>query len=122
MVYLGEDKLKSNLGMHLLKCGTEVYCALLDAGINWYEAQTGMDIIMDQSGALNIEVTPLTGKKPRMVQLFLDGLDKRPVGTTRLKISVSMSSVNEVDVKVQDMGFGELFPSSGKVWEQTIEL
>lgn len=122
IVYLGEDKLKSNLGMHLLKCGTEVYCALLDAGINWYEAQTGMDIIMDQSGALNIEVTPLTGKKPRMVQLFLDGLDKRPVGTTRLKISVSMSSVNEVDVKVQDMGFGELFPSSGKVWEQTIEL
>ena len=121
-VFLGEDKLKSNLGMRLLKCGTEVYCALLDAGVNWYEAQTSLDIIMDQSGILNIEVTPLTGKMPRMVQFFLDGLEQRPAGTTRLRISMDMSSVNEVGVKVTDLGFGELFPATGKVWEQTIEL
>lgn len=121
-VFLGEDKLKSNLGMKLLKCGTEVYTALLDAGANWYEAQTQLEIIMDPSGILNIEVTPLTGKMPKMVQLYLDGLENRPVGTTRLRINMYMNSVNEVAVKVQDLGFGELFPSSGKSWEQVIEL
>ena len=121
-VFLGEDKLKSNLGMKLLKCGTEVYHALLDAGVNWYEAETGLDIIMDPSGILNIEVTPLTGGRPKIVQLYLDGLVKRPAGTTRLHISMSMSSVNEVNVKVTDKGFGELFPATGKVWEQTIEV
>lgn len=121
-VFLGEDKLKSNLGMKLLKCGTEVYYALLDAGVNWYEAETSFDIIMDPSGILNIEVTPLTGKMPRMVQFYLDGLEKRPVGTTRLHISMNMSSVSDVNIKVTDMGFGELFPATGKVWEQTIEL
>jgi hypothetical protein len=121
-VFLGEDKLKSNLGMKLLKCGTEVYYALLDAGVNWYEAETAFDIIMDQTGILNIEVTPLTGKMPRMVQFYLDGLEKRPVGTTRLHISINMGSVNDVNVKVTDMGFGEIFPATGKVWEQTIEL
>lgn len=121
-VFLGEDKLKSNLGMKLLKCGTEVYYALLDAGVNWYEASTGFDIIMDQSGILNIEVTPLTGKRPRVVQLLLDGLTKRPPGTTRLKVSMDMSSVNEVNVRVTDLGFGELFPATGQVWEQTIEV
>ncbi|MBP3783208.1 MAG: hypothetical protein J6I68_08185 [Butyrivibrio sp.] len=121
-VFLGEDKLKANLGMKLLKCGTEVYHALLDAGVNWYEAETGLDIIMDPSGILNIEVTPLTGGRPKIVQLYLDGLVKRPAGTTRLHISMSMSSVNEVNVKVTDKGFGELFPATGKVWEQTIEV
>ncbi len=121
-VFLGEDKLKANLGMNLMKCGTEVYCALLDAGINWYEAETSLEIIMDPSGILNIEVTPLTGKLPKVVQLYLDGLEKRPAGTTRLRITMKMNSVNEVDVKVQDLGFGELFPSSGKSWDQTIEL
>ncbi len=121
-VFLGEDKLKSNLGMKLLKCGTEVYVALLDAGVNWYEAETSLDIIMDPSGILNIEVTPLTGKMPRIVQLYLDGLEKRPNGTTRLRISMDMGSVNEVNVKVTDLGFGELFPATGKVWEQTIEV
>jgi hypothetical protein len=121
-VFLGEDKLKANLGMKLLKCGTEVYHALLDAGVNWYEAETGLDIIMDPSGILNIEVTPLTGGRPKVIQLYLDGLVKRPAGTTRLHISMSMSSVNEVNVKVTDKGFGELFPATGKVWEQTIEV
>ena len=121
-VFLGEDKLKSNLGMKLLKCGTEVYYALLDAGANWYEAGAQLEIIMDPSGILNIEVTPLTGKMPKMVQLYLDGLEKRPEGTTRLRITLFMNSVSEVAVKVQDLGFGELFPSTGKVWEQVIEL
>ena len=119
-VYLGDDKLKSNLGMKLLKCGTEVYCALLDAGVNWYEARTSLDIIMDQSNVLNIEVTPLTGGRTRIYELYLDGLEKRPQGTTRLNISMTMSSVNEVEVRVTDLGFGELFPASGRIWEETI--
>ncbi len=121
-VFLGEDKLKSNLGIKLLKCGTEVYHALLDAGINWYEAETALDIIMDPSGILNIEVTPLTGGAPKVVQLFLEGLEERPKGTTRLHITMNMNSVNEVYVRVTDLGFGELFPATGKVWEQTIEV
>ncbi len=121
-VFLGEDKLKANLGMKLLKCGTEVYHALLDAGVNWYEAGTSFDIIMDPSGILNIEVTPLTGGTPRIVQLYLDGLEKRPPRATRLRIALDMSSVNEVNLKVTDLGFGELFPATGKVWEQTIEV
>ncbi len=121
-VYLGEDKLKSNIGMDLLKCGQEAYHALLDAGVNWYEAQTQLDIIADPSGVLEILITPLTGKMPKSVQFFLDGLEKRPKGTTRLRLNLFMNSVDEVTIKVQDMGFGELFPATGKVWEQIIEL
>ena len=121
-VFLGDDKLKSNLGIKVLKCGKEVYCALLDAGVNWYEARVSMDIIMDDSDVLNIEVTPLTGGQKKVVQLLLDGLANRPPLTTRLNISMSMSSVKDVDVRVKDLGFGELFPSSGKVWEETIEV
>lgn len=121
-VFLGEDKLKSNIGMQVLKCGTDCYHALLDAGVNWYEAQSESDIIIDQSGVLNIQITPLTGKSPKMVQLFLDGLEKRPKGTTRLKLLFTMSSPTEVDVKVTDLGFGELFPATGKTWEQVIDL
>ena len=59
---------------------------------------------------------------PKMVQLYLDGLEKRPPGTTRLRILMNMNSVSEVSVRVVDMGFGELFPASGKSWEQIIEL
>lgn len=119
-VFLGDDKLKTNIGMKVLKCGTEVYVALLDAGVNWFEAKKSLDIIMDPSGILNLEVTPVTGGKPKVVQLCLEGLKERPRWTTRLRIFMNMSSVNEVYVKVTDLGFGELFPATGQIWEQTI--
>jgi hypothetical protein len=121
-VFLGEDKLKSNIGMNLLKCGTEAYHAILDAGVNWYEAQAQLDIYADPSGILDLEITPLTGKSPKVVQLYLDGLEKRPKGTTRLHLNLTMNAVDEVNIRVQDMGFGELFPATNKVWEQVIEL
>ncbi len=121
-VFLGEDKLKSNIGMNLLKCGNDVYHAILDAGVNWYEAQAELDIYADPSGVLDIQVTPLTGGKPKIVQLYLEDLEKRPKGTTRLRINMTMNAVDEVYVRVQDLGFGELFPATNKVWEENIEL
>ena len=113
-VFLGEDKLKSNIGMNVLKCGTECYHALLDAGVNWYEASSQTDIIIDQHGVLDIQITPLTGKSPKIVQLFLDGLEKRPKGTTRLRLSLTMASVNEVDIKVRTWALESCSPPQVK--------
>ena len=45
-VYLGQDKLKSNIGMKVRRQGEESYQALLDAGINWYEAQNTMEFYL----------------------------------------------------------------------------
>lgn len=44
-VFLGKDKLKSNIGMKVLRRGEVSYQALLDAGINWYEAKNTMEFI-----------------------------------------------------------------------------
>lgn len=121
-VFLGEDKLKSNIGMNLLKCGKEAYHAILDAGVNWYEAQAQLDIYVDQTGVLDFQITPLTGGNPRTVQLYLEDLEKRPRGTTRLHINMTLNAVDEVYIRVQDLGFGEIFPATNQVWEQVIEL
>nr|WP_297704183.1 DUF5716 family protein [uncultured Butyrivibrio sp.] len=121
-VFLGQDKLKSNIGMNLLKCGNDVYHAILDAGVNWYEAHALLEVYADPSGILEFQITPLTGGKPRNVQMILEGLEKRPKGTSRLRISMTMNAVDEIYVKVQDLGFGELFPATNEVWEQVIDL
>ncbi|SFC60333.1 DUF5716 family protein [Butyrivibrio sp. YAB3001] len=121
-VYLGEDKLKANIGMNLLKCGNEAYQAILDAGVNWYEAKAQLDVYADPSGIIELQITPLTGKSPANVQFALEGLENRPKGTSRLHMIFTMNSVNEVNIRVQDMGFGELFPGTNKIWEETIEL
>ena len=51
--------------------------------------------------------------KSNVGTMLLTGLPKRPKGTTRLQISVAFSSINKAIITIQDIGFGELFPSSG---------
>ena len=121
-VYLGADKLKSNIGMKALRRGEDSYYAILDAGTNWYEAASEFDIILESGNELELVITPLTGGNVTERTLNLEGLPQRPKRTTRLNIRIEMTAVDQAAVTIEDMGFGELFPSSGKAWTQTIPV
>ena len=48
---------------------------------------------------------------------------KRPVKTTRLVCEIfSIFPRMSVEITVTDLGFGEMFPSSGKVWTETAQM
>lgn len=121
-VYLGSDKLKANIGMKVLRRGEDSYFAILDGGENWYEAIRDFDIILESGNVLEFMVTPLTGEHVMNRKVTLEGLPERPENTSRLRLHVEMSAVDQVTVTVEDMGFGEIFPSSGKGWTQTITV
>lgn len=121
-VYLGADKLKSNIGMKALRRGEDSYYAILDAGTNWYEAAAEFDIILESGDTVDFLVTPLTGSGVVERSVHLQGIPDRPRGTTRLCIHIEMTDVNQASVTIEDLGFGELFPSSGKAWSSTIQV
>lgn len=121
-VYLGADKLKSNIGMKVLRRGEDSYYAVLDAGTNWYEASMEFDIILENGNELDFVITPLTGGNVTTRTLTLEGLPVRPERTTRLNVHIEMASVDKAAVTIEDMGFGELFPSSGKAWTQMMTV
>ncbi len=121
-VFLGNDKLKANVGLNVEKAGENAYLPLLDAGVNWFEAKNEKDLILDKGNKISFVITPLTGKNPEVVDITLGDLPKRPPKTTRLKLSVSMLSENNLEVYVKDLGFGELFPASNIEWKEVITL
>lgn len=121
-VYLGDDKVKANVGLRALRRGEESYFAILDAGSNWYEASSDFDIILEDGDEIDFLVTSLTGGNVIEHTIVLDGLPKRPRGTTRLHIHIEMSKVNMVETLIEDLGFGEIIKSSGRAWTQSIEI
>ena len=121
-VFLGKDKLKSNIGMNVMRQGKESYCALLDAGENWYEATKKCEFLLSGDRQINFVVTPLTGKNIETKQIALAGADKSGAPFTRYRMEMSMSAPETVQVKVSDLGFGELFPSTGQIWEQSFNV
>lgn len=123
-VFLGGDRLKSNIGMRVFRQGEESYCALLDAGANWYETEQEMEIYLQDGNELALQITPLVrsgadDRNGRLVRIVLEGL---PGNIARLKTRFSMKEENRLAVEVRDLGFGGFRPSSGRVWKEEIEI
>ena len=121
-VFLGEDKLKANIGMKVLRRGVDSYFALLDAGQNWFDCRKECEFILEDEPAFELRVTPLNGKDATVVEISLDDLPGRPERTTRIHLEIFLKDASTVVLQMEDMGFGEFFPSSGKTWQEEFKV
>lgn len=118
-VFLGNDKLKANIGMRVLRQGEESYYALLDAGVNWYESDYTMEFYIRDGNEMILQIMPLIGKNGKEARIVLEDL---PGSIARVKARFYLEAENLLTVEAQDLGFGEFRPSSRRVWKETIEL
>ena len=118
-VFLGADKLKANIGMEVLRRGESSYCALLDAGVNWYEAEQTVELYVQDGNEILLMVTPLVGKKVKSTRIVLENF---PASIARLRLHLYLEEENQLMVEVQDLGFGEFRTPSGHVWKQSVEI
>ena len=56
----------------------------------------------------------------KRVAMALDGLPKRPNRTSRLSLTLKYVSPRDCEITVKDLGFGEMYPSSGKIWRELV--
>ena len=118
-VFLGQDKLKTNVGMRIQIQGEENYYALLDAGVNWYETEECVEFYLHEGNVVELMLTSLIGGSSRVAQVALEGL---PEGICRLRMHLYLKSEKVLMVEVEDLGFGVFRPTEGLVWKEEIEL
>lgn len=121
-VFLGNDKLKANIGMRVFKRGEEAYYALLDAGVNWYELDYTCELYLQEEEDLEFVVTPLIGKESKMIQMPLEGLGLGKGEATRIRLHLFLTRENVMCAQVEDLGFGEFRAASETIWEREMEL
>lgn len=122
MIFLSKDKLRTNVGMQVMRSSQESYLAVLDGGENWYDCSKEWDIILTQGNELVFTLTPLDGRNIRNVEVVLDELPKRRDKMTRLRLRATMKSSTMMEVEITDMGFGDFAPASGMRFMQQIDL
>lgn len=118
-IFLGNDKLKANVGMDVMRQGEASYLALLDAGINWYEADQVTEFYLQEGNQISLKITPLIGKETRIALITLEEL---PDGISRLRARLCLEAENRLAVEIEDLGFGRLRAPSGRSWREIIEL
>lgn len=118
-VFLGNDKLKANIGMKILRRGVESYYALLDAGVNWFEAEQTMECYLQGSNEIELMITPLIGRNGKIARIILEDL---PEGISRLQMHLYLKEENRLIAEITDLGLGELRTETGRVWKEEIDL
>lgn len=121
-VFLGSEKLKANIGMKVVRRGEDSYYAVMDAGTNWFEATGELEFYLESGNSFFVTVTPLNGDAVQNVEMCLEGLEQRPKGATRLRLLADMISENKVQIRVEDLGFGEIYPATHKKWKEILEV
>ena len=120
--FLDKNKVQTNIGIRGYNRGELAACLFLEAGCNWYEVDRTQDIILEDSNEIRLLMRPLRGGETSEFLIRLDGLPVREGRTARIRLHFTMSAPDKLEILIEDMGFGDIFPSSGLKWEQQINL
>lgn len=121
-VYMGDNEMKVNVSLKLRNLENMEFYTLINAGDNWYEAVGECEIILSGTPEIDFWMQLPDSKEAKIKKLTLADLPERPPKTTRLRITAKPLSDTKVQIKLKDLGFGELFQSSDKSWEYVMSL
>lgn len=121
-IYMGENEMKFNLSLKVRDRGNLAFHTLISAGKNWFETKGECEVIL--SGAAEIDFwKQLPNSREAVIEsLELTDLPNRPDRTTRLRITATPVSDEKIEVKIRDLGFGEIYRSTDKVWKYTMSM
>lgn len=115
-------RVKVNVGLMVIRRSREMEQILVHAGESYTTAKVSMEVILDQVTDLHFHLaSPLTGKS-KMMAMELPDLPKRPDRTTRIRIELFFTDEDHFTVTVTDLGFGEFFKATGKVYQESVSL
>lgn len=121
-VYLGDSEMKINVCLKVYRGGNMEFFTLIGAGDNWYETVGECEIILDGSPEVDFYLQPPNSREAKLEKLKLGDLPERPPRATRLRITAKPVTDSSVQIQIKDLGFGELFRSSDKVWEHVMSF
>ncbi len=121
-LFMDDDTLKVNVFIRAINAGKEEEIPLIRAGVSWYNAQCSIQLLAGQDREAVIVLRSYASTLERNVILRMDWLPERPERASRIRLDLEFESISALRVTITDMGFGGVFPSSGKSGCETINI
>lgn len=118
-VFLGEDKLKANVGMKILRQGEEAYIAILDAGSSWYDAGCSVELYLQDGNVATLVIESMLNRETWTEDMVLEDF---PGSIARVRMLFHMKNAETLLVEVVDLGFGEFRRAADRVWKKEVPL
>lgn len=115
-------KLQGEISLKLIRNGEPYFLQLTHLGENWFTPTEKYYLLYDGDPQLETWIRTRERLNARIDSFTLDYVPERAPKSIRLSIQAVPLNGNEVMLRIEDDGFGELFESSGKNWNFTISL
>lgn len=119
---LCDGRVLSTVSMKAIQKEKEYQVVLIKAGTNWYDARSNVELLLENDEDIEIKVETYGRRLDRTYRIACPKVEDRPPKTTRVELTTVFLEDNYMLVKVKDLGFGELYPSTGKEERKYIRL
>lgn len=119
---LSDDMITSTIAIRVYQDAKEGNLTLAKAGTAWWLVNEEISVILDSTQDLELMITSLLKKEPVKETFHLDGLYERENKTIRLRIKLYFIDRQTAVLTVNDTGFGELYKTNFRIWEQILSL
>jgi len=116
------ERITTGIEMKITDHGREKIFRLIKPGINWYLADCSYDFIVDNMTEIEIFLSPVDSNEKQLVKIPLDTFPLRSDKSMRITIAFSFTGDSRCQMMVTDKGFGEFFPSSGRIINEDLLL
>ena len=121
-IYMGENEMKFNLSLKVKNNGMISFFNMISAGKNWFEEKSSCEVILSDTHEIDFWKQLPNSREAKIETLELTDFPVRPDRTTRVRITAQPISDDKVEIEIKDLGFGELFRSTDKVWHYTMVM
>lgn len=119
---LDEEMIKSHVIIKAYADASVQEMVLAKAGTPWYLVDEQIDLIPDGDNEITFTVRNVFHQGEKQFMLDLEPVLTRVNRHCRIGVRIRFSSPDTCVVTLKDKGFGELFPTSNRIWEKKFNL
>ena len=119
---MDEEMITCHLSLTVYAEAKRQECILAKAGTPWYQVDRTVELIPDGESELNLKVMNIFTREERTIILDMEPVSGKLARQCRLAVRVRFSDPHTCIVTMKDQGFGEIFPTSNRIWEKTLTV
>ncbi|MBR3039897.1 MAG: hypothetical protein IKI20_04495 [Lachnospiraceae bacterium] len=120
--FFGKDRIQANVGVTIKEKGEEKEEMFITAGEHWYEVGKTKEFLLHETDTVPVFIDMISKRNRVAADLKLQGLSVKSGRMTRISLTIKMKSEKTVQFVAKDLGFGEIYPSTGLEWTEELAL
>jgi len=121
-LFMSEDMVVCSVSANVYFDAKERELLFVKTATPWYEAEKAYELILNDTSEIEIVIRNELKKTKLSYIMPVDLFEDRPNRTTRVRVKAKFLNTKVCAITVKDLGFGEFYPATNRVWEKIINM